>query len=99
MSVNVNENVFQVYTGLVKMYRAEVLCKFPVIQHVKFGSVFSLEAASLPPGPGILATNPGTAATPRPGMMTSDSPRPGAGPVSRTARPELPPGLLLGRPQ
>ena len=47
---------FQVYTGLVKMYRAEVLCKFPVIQHVKFGSVFSLEAASLPPSPGILAT-------------------------------------------
>ena len=83
------------------MYRAEVLCKFPVLQHVKFGSVFTLEAASLPPGPGIMATDPGAAASapPRPGMMTSDSPRLGAGPISRTGRPELPPGLLLGRPQ
>ena len=89
----------QVYTGLVKMYRAEVLCKFPVLQHVKFGSVFSLEEAKLPPSPGIRDTEPGNSAPPRPGMMTSDSPRPGAGPISRTARPELPPGLLLGRPQ
>jgi len=89
----------KVYTGLVKMYRAEVLCKFPVIQHVKFGSVFSLEEAKLPPSPGIRDTTPGTSAPPRPGMMTSDSPRPGAAPISRTARPDLPPGLLLGRPQ
>ena len=63
------------YTGLVKMYRAEVLCKFPVLQHVKFGSVFSLAEAKLPPSPGIRDTAPGTSGPPGPGMMTSDSPR------------------------
>jgi serine/threonine-protein phosphatase 2A activator len=38
----------QVQNGLIKMYRAEVLCKFPVIQHVFFGSVFTLAAAENP---------------------------------------------------
>jgi len=37
----------KVYTGLIKMYRAEVLCKFPVIQHTLFGSIFSLEKATV----------------------------------------------------
>ena len=35
----------KVYTGLVKMYRAEVLSKFPVIQHTYFGSLFTLKPA------------------------------------------------------
>ena len=35
----------KVYTGLVKMYRAEVLSKFPVIQHTFFGSLFTLKPA------------------------------------------------------
>ena len=39
------EKVFQ---GLIKMYRAEVLSKYPVIQHVFFGSVFTLEKAKNP---------------------------------------------------
>ncbi len=38
----------KVYQGLVKMYRAEVLSKFPVIQHVYFGSIFTLEEAKEP---------------------------------------------------
>ena len=38
----------KVNQGLVKMYRAEVLCKFPVVQHVLFGSVFTLEEAETP---------------------------------------------------
>ena len=38
----------KVNQGLVKMYRAEVLCKFPVIQHVLFGSIFTLKEASNP---------------------------------------------------
>ena len=33
----------KVYSGLVKMYRAEVLTKFPVIQHTYFGSILTLE--------------------------------------------------------
>jgi len=35
----------KVYLGLIKMYRAEIICKFPVIQHTYFGSIFSLEPA------------------------------------------------------
>ncbi len=35
----------KVYLGLIKMYRAEVISKFPVIQHTYFGSVFRLEQA------------------------------------------------------
>jgi len=30
-------------TGLVKMYKAEVLAKYPIIQHVVFGSLLSIE--------------------------------------------------------
>ncbi|RZC35864.1 PTPA and/or DBP domain containing protein [Asbolus verrucosus] len=30
--------------GLIKMYRAEVLSKFPVVQHIVFGSLFTLKA-------------------------------------------------------
>ena len=36
----------KVYSGLVKMYRAEVLSKFPVIQHTFFGSLFTLNPAT-----------------------------------------------------
>ena len=32
----------KICTGLIKMYQKEVLSKFPVIQHVLFGSIFSL---------------------------------------------------------
>lgn len=35
----------KVYSGLIKMYKAEVLAKFPVIQHTLFGSIFSLAPA------------------------------------------------------
>jgi len=37
----------KVYSGLLKMYRAEVLCKFPVMQHTLFGSVFTLSKAEM----------------------------------------------------
>ncbi|KAJ8680972.1 hypothetical protein QAD02_016759 [Eretmocerus hayati] len=33
----------KVNSGLVRMYKAEVLAKFPVMQHVLFGSLFSLK--------------------------------------------------------
>ena len=38
--------------GMIKMYNAEVLSKFPVVQHFRFGSLFSWEQdpnATLPP--------------------------------------------------
>lgn len=34
----------KICTGLIKMYQKEVLSKFPVIQHVLFGSIFTLTA-------------------------------------------------------
>ena len=86
----------KVYTGLVKMYRAEVLCKFPVIQHVQFGSVFTLEEAKAPSSYNIQETDPGQP-RPRPPMPGVDSPR--QGPTihpSRGPRPDLPPGLGQG---
>jgi len=86
----------KVYTGLVKMYRAEVLCKFPVIQHLKFGSVFTLEEAKAPPSHNIQETDPGQA-RPRPPLPGIDSPRqdPSMHPL-RAPRSELPPSLALG---
>lgn len=32
----------KICTGLIKMYKKEILSKFPVIQHVLFGSIFTL---------------------------------------------------------
>lgn len=39
----------KVNSGLIKMYKAEVLSKFPVIQHVLFGSLLSIKPASANP--------------------------------------------------
>ncbi|OAD60177.1 Serine/threonine-protein phosphatase 2A activator, partial [Eufriesea mexicana] len=39
----------KVNSGLIKMYKAEVLAKFPVIQHVLFGSLLSIKPVSVPP--------------------------------------------------
>ena len=36
----------KVNQGLIKMYKAEVLAKFPVVQHCLFGSLISIEKAS-----------------------------------------------------
>jgi len=81
----------KVYSGLIKMYRAEVLSKFPVIQHTLFGSIFTLEKAtkvrdipgddastsccSMPPG----MIRPGF--TPRTGAMPGSMPLPGSMPM------------------
>jgi len=42
----------------MKMYKAEVLCKYPVMQHSLFGSIFTLEKAlhPTPPDGGDAAT-------------------------------------------
>ncbi|XP_037082099.1 serine/threonine-protein phosphatase 2A activator-like [Pollicipes pollicipes] len=36
----------KVNSGLLKMYRGEVLCKHPVIQHCRFGSILSIAPAA-----------------------------------------------------
>jgi len=78
----------KVYSGLIKMYRAEVLCKFPVMQHTLFGSIFTLEKAktknpNIPevtimekPGgmPGVYSPRPGVGAPPRPAIPGIDLP-------------------------
>lgn len=38
----------QVNTGLIKMYKGEVLLKFPVIQHFLFGSILPLDLPEAP---------------------------------------------------
>lgn len=58
----------KVNSGLIKMYRAEVLSKFPVIQHVLFGSIFTLKESANPlPEVPIANTRGGTG--PRPGTQ------------------------------
>lgn len=41
-SISAVQSWSKISTGLVKMYQKEVLSKFPVIQHVLFGSIFTL---------------------------------------------------------
>ncbi|XP_015108528.1 serine/threonine-protein phosphatase 2A activator [Diachasma alloeum] len=56
----------RVNAGLIRMYKAEVLLKFPVIQHVLFGSLFTLKPA--PTGPmykGACLVPPGPAQAPK----------------------------------
>lgn len=36
----------KVNNGLIKMYQAEVLEKFPVVQHILFGNLISISPAS-----------------------------------------------------
>ena len=76
----------KVFTGLIKMYRAEVLCKFPVVQHTLFGSIFTLKKAEFK-NPVIPVAD---VQVERPGIPGVDSPRPGTGTVSRFPRPAIP---------
>lgn len=86
-------NWTKVFTGLIKMYRAEVLCKFPVLQHALFGSILNLSKASCRnpkiPEPETRVDRPNATV---PGIY---SPRPGGvGPMSRLPDSiSLPPGV------
>jgi len=88
----------KVFTGLVKMYRAEVLAKFPVIQHTLFGSIFTL-APSQHKNPAIPEVDQRLAALqqPVPGVY-SPRPAPGVRPpmfnMSRLVTPNMP-GVCL----
>uniref|UniRef100_A0A9J2Q0F5 Serine/threonine-protein phosphatase 2A activator n=1 Tax=Ascaris lumbricoides TaxID=6252 RepID=A0A9J2Q0F5_ASCLU len=44
----------KVNSGMFKMYEAEVLKKFPVVQHFMFGSIFSIDAAKEIVDPNLL---------------------------------------------
>uniref|UniRef100_A0A182MAC3 Serine/threonine-protein phosphatase 2A activator n=1 Tax=Anopheles culicifacies TaxID=139723 RepID=A0A182MAC3_9DIPT len=51
----------KICTGLIKMYQKEVLSKFPVIQHVYFGSILTLKTVK----PGTMLPNPRLGMIPR----------------------------------
>lgn len=46
-SISAVPSWIKICTGLIKMYQKEVLGKFPVVQHIYFGSLFTL--TSMPP--------------------------------------------------
>ncbi|KAF2224526.1 phosphotyrosyl phosphatase activator [Elsinoe ampelina] len=88
--------------GLMKMYNAEVLSKFPVVQHLRFGSLFRWEtdpsatptattvhARSQPPATGTtrLPTNPGNPSSTMPPIPTSSGAIGTAAPWARAPPP------------
>ena len=68
------ESWTKVNTGLVKMYKAEILAKYPIIQHVVFGSLLSIkkmDTAGRVPQVGAFCVSP---AMKPPPLFTPQSP-------------------------
>ncbi|CAD0100954.1 unnamed protein product [Aureobasidium mustum] len=65
---DVNVNLLTDQQGMIKMYNAEVLSKFPVVQHFPFGSLFRWEQDPSAPMP---ATSAHMGSQPRPSTSSS----------------------------
>ncbi|VDP88285.1 unnamed protein product [Echinostoma caproni] len=68
----------KVHSGLIKMYKGEVLGKFPVVQHFLFGQLLTMDRAS---GPGLSFGPPGSGT---PGQMPPPSMIPPCGAARAT---------------
>ncbi|KAF2398730.1 rotamase PTPA-1 [Trichodelitschia bisporula] len=81
--------------GMMKMYAAEVLAKFPVIQHFPFGALFSWERApGLPPAPEY--SNPAPMARPTATQAGAGTAAPWTAAGSQGASARMPPPPQAG---
>ncbi|CAH1175715.1 unnamed protein product [Phaedon cochleariae] len=60
--------------GLIKMYKGEVLSKFPLVQHIYFGSLFTLKSCEL----GASTRRPRLSGTAPPNILAPPSGKPGS---------------------
>ncbi|XP_059618891.1 serine/threonine-protein phosphatase 2A activator [Phlebotomus argentipes] len=70
-SISAVQSWSKINSGLVKMYQKEVLAKFPVIQHVVFGSLMAFK----PVKPGTLLSSVRLGFIPRPQAARLDPPK------------------------
>ncbi|KAG9187136.1 hypothetical protein G6011_05007 [Alternaria panax] len=87
--------LYDVSGGMIKMYNAEVLSKFPVVQHFPFGSLFSFSAD---PNAKTIQASVHTANQPKSSTPSTTAPtaRPGPQPALRDPMAETGGGAVRG---